>query len=82
MERAQQRWVNAATDEPLYQLKDKLPDCEAEAVAMLALADVSEALVLPIFARTDAIGTVMRRKLEPVTAPLLQQFQVLRRAAR
>ena len=82
VERAQQRWVNAATDEPLYQLKDKLPDCEAEAVAMLALADVSEALVLPIFARTDAIGTVMRRKLEPVTAPLLQQFQVLRRAAR
>ncbi len=40
--------------------------------AMLALAAVTEAVVTPIFARTNAIGTVMRRRLEPVTEPLLE----------
>lgn len=46
--------------------------------AMLALAAVGEPLLAPIFARTDAIGTVMRRRLEPVTDPLLSQFAWLR----
>ncbi len=48
--------------------------------AMLVLACLSDRVVTPIFARTDAIGTVMRRKLEPVTAPILEQFAVLRGA--
>ena len=40
--------------------------------AMLALSWVGVHLVNPIFARTDAIGTVMRRKLEPVSNPILE----------
>jgi hypothetical protein len=75
---AQRYWDAADADEQLLELRSELPDCAPEAAAMLALAGVSEALVLPIFARTDAIGTVMRRKLEPVTGPLLEQFRVLR----
>ena len=40
--------------------------------AMLALSWVGVHLVNPVFARTDAIGTVMRRKLEPVSSPILE----------
>ena len=36
----------------------------------------------PVFARSDAIGTVMRRKLEPITTPLLAELAVLRGAGR
>lgn len=46
--------------------------------AMLVLACLSDRVVTPIFARSDAIGTVMRRKLEPVTTPMLERFAVLR----
>ncbi len=45
--------------------------------AMLALSGVDEALVTPIFARTDAVGSVMRRRLGPVSTPMLAQFSRL-----
>ena len=38
--------------------------------AMIVLAYGGEPLVRPIFARTDAIGSVMRTKIAPVTALL------------
>ncbi len=43
----------------------------------LALAYVSEQLVAPIFGLTDAVGSVMRRKIEPVTRPLGEHLAVL-----
>ena len=62
----------------LQQLLQTLPQLKPEICAILALSGVSNALVEPIFARTTAIGTLMRTKLEPVTLPLLQQIAVLR----
>ena len=47
---------------------------------MIVLACLSVKLVNPIFARTDAIGTVMRKKLKPVTEPIHEQIAVLRSA--
>jgi hypothetical protein len=35
--------------------------------------------VQPIFARSTAIGSLMRRKIEPVTTPLLKDIAELRR---
>jgi hypothetical protein len=58
-----------------------LPQLVRELYAMLVLSEVGERLVAPIFARTDAIGSVMRRRLEPLTGPLLQQIAILRGAA-
>ena len=66
------------TEAPLGQVLEACPQLHAEVRAMLFLAHVDEALVTPIFALTDAVGTVMRKKIEPVVAPLLQQFAVLR----
>ena len=46
--------------------------------AMTILACLSVDLVNPIFARSDAIGTVMRKKIKPVTDPVLEQLHILR----
>lgn len=45
--------------------------------SMLVLAQMGEPLIAPIFSRTDAIGTVMRRKIEPITTPMLEHVHRL-----
>ncbi|MDH5394333.1 MAG: sulfur reduction protein DsrS [Gammaproteobacteria bacterium] len=55
------------------------PELEQRIKAMLILSSLDEKVVGPIFAVSTAIGTVMRKKLEPVTRPLLQQVELLRR---
>lgn len=42
------------------------------------LGRVSAALANPVFARSSAIGSLMRRKLEPVTTPILADLTILR----
>jgi len=55
-----------------------VPQLEEKLKAILILSRLGEFVVDPIFSRTDAIGTVMRRKLEPVSLPLLESFSTLR----
>jgi len=45
--------------------------------AIIVLACLSVNLVNPIFARSDAIGTVMRKKIKPVTDPVFEQLKIL-----
>jgi hypothetical protein len=45
--------------------------------AMTVLACLSVKLLNPIFSRTDAIGTVMRKKIKPVTDPIFEQLAIL-----
>lgn len=54
-----------------------VPELEAELRAALALSLIGEPLVRPIFARSDAVGSVMRRQIEPVTRPLVEQLNCL-----
>lgn len=49
---------------------ERRPDLAAEADALRALAGVDERLTTPVFARSTAIGSLMRRKIEPLIAPL------------
>jgi ElaB/YqjD/DUF883 family membrane-anchored ribosome-binding protein len=56
---------------------ERAPELRGELSAMLMLAGVSEALVTSIFAHTTAEGTLMRRKLEPVTGPLFERIDIL-----
>ena len=65
-------------DAALAALLRAVPGLRPEIRAMLILARSDESVVTPIFARTTAIGTVMRRKLEPVTTPLRACLAVLR----
>jgi len=66
------------TTEAVQNVLAAVPECRDDVSAVLALAWVGEPLVNPIFARTDAIGSVMRKKIEPVMTPLIQQIAQLR----
>ncbi len=59
-------------------LQQQLPELGAELTAMLSLAHISEYLLNPIFGQTDAIGTVMNEKIEPLTLPLRRFIAQLR----
>ncbi len=50
----------------------------AQDEARSRLAQVSSALTDPIFARSTAIGSLMRRKIEPVIAPTLADLALLK----
>lgn len=54
------------------------PELEGELRALLFLSQVDSGLARPIFRTTTAIGTLMRRKLEPVTGPIQERIAVLR----
>jgi hypothetical protein len=71
----------AAPRGELAALAAALPALREELGAMLALAHTGERLITPIIAVTTASGTLLRRKLEPVLEPLLQQYAVLRKIA-
>jgi hypothetical protein len=62
----------------LNDLVAAVPMLGPEVIAMLVLGRANEHVVTPIFAQTDAIGTVMRTRLEPVTTPIFEQLAVLR----
>lgn len=63
---------------PLKEVQDVVPELSEELRAMLILAHVSEYLLNPIFGQTDAVGTVMNEKIEPVTLPLRHAIARLR----
>lgn len=58
------------------------PELAAEWQALEALAGTSEAQLTPIFARMSAIGSLMRRKIAPLTEPLKAHIRVLRGQAK
>ena len=45
--------------------------------ALISLSLVGETLVDPIFGMTNAIGTVMRKKIEPVVKPIAKYIRLL-----
>ncbi len=53
---------------------------ESDCAALDALAAVDADTVRPIFLKTTAIGSLMRRKILPIVTPLLDGIAVLRRA--
>jgi hypothetical protein len=69
----------ASARDELEALLEGVPELRNEISAMLTLAHTGERLVTPIIAVTTASGTLLRRKLEPVVGPVLQQYAVLRK---
>ena len=69
----------ASARDELETLLESVPELRSEIGAMLTLAHTGERLVTPIIAVTTASGTLLRRKLEPVVNPVLQQYAVLRK---
>jgi hypothetical protein len=55
------------------------PQFESDCMALDTLAGVDADTVRPIFLKTTAIGSLMRRKIQPIVTPLLDSVAVLRR---
>lgn len=55
-----------------------MPEMQDSIRAMLILAGLRYSVLRPVFSRTTAIGSLMRKKLVPVTEPILEQFATLR----
>lgn len=65
--------VDAAMNAPggeLTAVLDLLPEQKDNLRDMLVLSLIGERLLAPIFAITDAVGSVMRKKIEPVAVPI------------
>ena len=58
-------------------LNETVENAQQYLCAITVLACLSVKLVNPIFARSDAIGTVMRKKIKPVTDPVFEQLKIL-----
>jgi len=56
------------------------PQLEPDCMALDALAAIDADTVRPIFIKTTAIGSLMRRKIEPIVTPLLDSITTLRRS--
>ncbi len=54
------------------------PGLDREWLAVAAMSRTSAAQLAPIFARSTAIGSLMRRKIEPLVSPLRRHIRVLR----
>ncbi len=70
---------DAKLNEVLVALEGTTENAQKYLCAMTVLACLSVKLVNPIFSRSDAIGTVMRKKIKPVTDPVLEQLYILRK---
>jgi len=70
--------ASGESNRSLQRLLQVCPDSADHVRAMLVLALLGEAVLNPVFSRTDAIGTVMRKKLRPVTEPIHEQISILK----
>jgi len=63
----------------LNELIKALPEYKSHIKAMMMLSAYCEILTFPVFGQTDAIGSVMRKKIKHLTDPLKQQLSILRK---
>jgi hypothetical protein len=59
------------------QFLQTIPELDNDVRAMLALSCLDVNIATPIMSQTTASGTLMRKKLEPVSVPILQLISVL-----
>jgi hypothetical protein len=59
------------------QLLQTIPELKEEVRAMLVLSCMDANIATPIMSQTTASGSLMRKKLEPVSIPILQLISVL-----
>ena len=64
-------------DEALSATLAIVPEMKEAIQAMLILSCLSVKLINPVFSQTDAIGTMMRKKIKHITDPIVEQLHVL-----
>ena len=66
---------NAAGD--IGEIAAQTPELREQVRAMLVLSCLGVSLLNPVFARTNAIGSVMRKNIKHITDPVFEQFDCL-----
>ena len=69
--------VSAMRNDELNEILESAPELQSLIKTTLVLSLVNESLLMPVFSRTDAIGSLMRRKLEHIITPLLAEISIL-----
>ncbi|MFW2373506.1 MAG: sulfur reduction protein DsrS [Gammaproteobacteria bacterium] len=64
--------------QPLMDVMELAPELKDKLAAMMLLSGYCEELAFPVFGLSDAIGSVMRKRIEHLTTPLKQQLAILR----
>jgi len=62
----------------LVEVIELAPELKEQLGAMMLLSGYCEELAFPVFGLSDAIGSVMRKRIEHLTRPLKQQLAILR----
>ncbi|MCW8986878.1 MAG: sulfur reduction protein DsrS [Gammaproteobacteria bacterium] len=70
--------TTATQVEDLKQILQLIPELSSFMKSILILSLIDEALVIPVFSRTDAIGSLMRKKLDHIVSPLLKEISILK----
>jgi hypothetical protein len=76
---AAQCHCDAQAGDEIKSVLQAVPEQAEKIRAMLVLSGYGEQLLFPVFGQTDAVGSVMRKKIKHLTDPLQQQISILRR---
>tara|TARA_R110002049_G_scaffold182041_2_gene349622 strand:- start:47782 stop:48882 length:1101 start_codon:yes stop_codon:yes gene_type:complete len=71
--------LNSLTSE-INSLTSDWPDAKSHLYAVIYLSMVSETLLDPVFGVSDAIGSVMRKRISHLTDPILMQLNTLKQS--
>lgn len=72
-----QQWLEQKGTLEIQAILDISADFQQQLVAARCLSGVGYGVVRPVFRDTTAIGSLMRRKIQPVVEPMLTQFASL-----
>ncbi|BAO45357.1 hypothetical protein [Thiolapillus brandeum] len=78
LEKEAETWVSDKGNALVQQILDLDAGLAPELAAMRVLAGSGYGMVRPVFGRSDAIGTLMRRKLQPILEPYRNHINRLR----
>lgn len=71
-------WIEDKGNALAQQILDPYPGVADQLHALRVLSGSGYGMARPVFGKTDAIGTLMRRKLQPVMEPFLGYLKLLR----
>jgi len=72
--------VNSLDKSPEQQsVLTKMPAMEKTIRAMFLLSGLGDSVLRPIFLKTTAIGSLMRKKLKPITDPIFEELGILQK---
>ncbi len=77
LEEVEQAVSQAFNNEETQSILSIAPELEQELKALCFLAHLEDAILIPVFSLTDAVGSLMRKKIKHISDPMLNAFAAL-----